>query len=301
MELLLSALTLFFLEIILGIDNVIFVSILSEKLPLEKQRKARNIGMGVAMGIRLVLLAGISLIIGMTEPIAFLWGLSGKGVILIIGGLFLGISSLREIYEASEGHHELEKKSATNNFAKTIVSIVLVSFMFSFDSILTAVGLTESVAVMAFGIIGSTIIMMLFAKKVSDYITKHKSLKMLALSFLLMISLFLVLEAVHVEVPKGYIYTAMAFGLFVEVINIRTGRKKKGIELPSIPIKNSAPDDNRDKIYHILNFQTKEVLASSSDEKKLEKVFISDEYKDRPVDFIWSYDCEPIRNKNFKK
>lgn len=222
-----AAVALLLLEIILGVDNVIFVSILSEKLPIEKQRLARNIGMSIAMMMRLLLLCCVGWIITLETPMDYLWGLSWKGVVLILGGLFLGYSSIKEMYEATEGGHESEHKKSSVKFGRTILSIVSVSLLFSIDSILTAVGITDSIIVMAFGIIGSTLIMMLFAKKVSDFIKKHKSLKILALSFLLMISLFLVLEAVHIEVPKGYVYAAMGFGLFVETINIRMGKNRK--------------------------------------------------------------------------
>lgn len=244
-----AAVVLLLLEIILGVDNVIFVSILSEKLPLEKQRRARNVGMSIAMVIRLALLACIGWIISLEAPMDYLWGLSWKGVILILGGLFLGYSSIKEIYEASEGGHVESHKKATVNFRKTIISIVGVSILFSIDSILTAVGMTESIVVMAIGIIGSTIVMMIFAKKISDFIAKHKSLKMLALSFLLMISLFLVLEAVHIEVPKGYVYAAMGFGLFVETINIRIGRNRnKPIIENKYKKKESTGLETKDKV-----------------------------------------------------
>jgi predicted tellurium resistance membrane protein TerC len=170
-ELIVATLALLLLEIILGVDNVIFVSILSDKLPLEKQRRARNLGMGLAMLMRLVLLFCVGWIISLEQPIDWLWGMSGKGIVLIVGGFFLGYSSVKEIHEASKkGNHKSEKNVKSVSFAKTILSIVGVSLIFSIDSILTAVGITESIAVMAIGIIGSTIIMMMFAKKISDYI-----------------------------------------------------------------------------------------------------------------------------------
>lgn len=231
-----SLLTLTFLEIVLGIDNVIFISIITERIKEEEQKKAMSIGMALAMGIRLVLLLGISFILELTKPLfALPWmheDMTGKGVILLIGGVFLMYSSTKEIYQTSEGDGEEQKKGKVMKFGVAIFQIVLINLVFSFDSILTAVGLTDIVWVMAVGIIVSTIVMILFAKKVSEFIKKHKSLKVLALSFLLMIGLFLVLESAHIEVPKGYIYAAITFSLFVEFINIKKGaRKSKGQEV----------------------------------------------------------------------
>ena len=225
---LISLLTLTFLEIILGIDNVIFISILSEKLPLNKQARARNIGLLLALVVRVALLFGITWITRLKKPLieGFGFSLSGKDLILLAGGLFLLAKSTSEIHQKLEGD-EIEVKSKRVNFWPVVFQIILLDIVFSFDSILTAVGLVKELPIMIASVIISLIVMMLFSGMISRFIHRHPSMKMLALSFLIMIGLLLVVEAFHVHVPKGYVYFAMAFSLGVELLNMKVRRSKR--------------------------------------------------------------------------
>lgn len=222
-----SFLTLTFLEIVLGIDNIIFMSIVSDQLPQEKQGLARNIGLGLATLIRLLLLLVISWINTLEKTLITIneFNLCGRDIILAIGGFFLIYKSTGEIFAASEGEEEHKKKKRLS-FSSAIFQITIINIIFSVDSILTAVGLTNNIPVMAFSVIGSTAIMIFFSKAVSKFINKHKSLKVLALSFILMVGMFLLLDASHIHVPKGYIYVAIGFSLFVETMNIRKKNRK---------------------------------------------------------------------------
>lgn len=230
-----SLLTLTFLEIILGIDNIIFISILTGKLPAHEQKNARTLGLALALIFRVLLLLCISWIAGLVNPLFTVFGfaVTGRSLILILGGLFLLYKSTVEIHEKLEG--EEEKESGTDNkkvkLSGLLVQIILLDLVFSFDSVITAVGLVEHVSIMIIAIILSMIVMLIFAKSVSDFIHKHPSIKMLALSFLLMIGLLLFLEGLHVEVPKGYVYFAMAFSVLVELLNIKLRKKSKPVEL----------------------------------------------------------------------
>lgn len=230
-----SLLTLTFLEIILGIDNIIFISILTGKLPPHEQKKARTLGLALALIFRVLLLLCISWIAGLVNPLFTVFGfaVTGRSLILILGGLFLLYKSTVEIHEKLEG--EEEKDSGTDGkkvkLSGLLVQIILLDLVFSFDSVITAVGLVEHVSIMIIAIILSMIVMLIFAKSVSDFIHKHPSIKMLALSFLLMIGLLLFLEGLHVEVPKGYVYFAMAFSVLVELLNIKLRKKTKPVEL----------------------------------------------------------------------
>lgn len=228
---LISILTLTFMEIVLGIDNIIFISILTDKLPKEKQQFARNLGLGMALGIRVLLLFSLSYIIGLTAPIFTIFdhGISGRDLILLLGGLFLLYNSTSEIHEKVT-HNEHEKENDATKPIKSVRSIIiqitLLDVVFSFDSILTAVGLVKEIEIMIIAVVFSMIIMMALSGKISAFINERPTLKVLALSFLLMIGTLLVLEAFHVEVPKGYIYFAMAFSFAVELLNLRVRRKK---------------------------------------------------------------------------
>lgn len=226
---LIGLLTLTLLEVVLGIDNIVFISILANKVEESKQKSTRNIGLVLALAVRIALLFGISYIIGMKEPLFEVMGkgFSGRDIILFIGGLFLLYKSTTEIHDKVVGKGEEEQKSKAASVGKIIVQIVLIDVVFSFDSILTAVGLSNEVTIMIIAVVISMIIMMIFAGKISDFINRRPTIKMIALSFLMMIGLMLVLEAFHVEVPKGYIYFAMAYSLIVELLNIRM-RKNKG-------------------------------------------------------------------------
>ncbi|KAB2859250.1 MAG: TerC family protein [Flavobacteriales bacterium] len=224
-----ALLTLTFLEIVLGIDNIIFISIVAGKLPKEEQRKARLIGLSLALIVRIMLLMGITWLIGLTEPVLTIYdfSLSWRDIILAIGGLFLIAKSTSEIHhKVSDDKHEFEV-SKTKGFASAILQIVLLDIIFSFDSILTAVGLTNHIILMIIAVIVSILVMMLFAKAISDFVNKHETLQVLALSFLILIGFMLVVEGVHIHVPKGYIYFAVFFSLVVEAINIKARKKKK--------------------------------------------------------------------------
>ncbi|HMQ67920.1 MAG TPA: TerC family protein [Ignavibacteria bacterium] len=224
-----SLLTLTFLEIVLGIDNIIFISILTGKLPAEQQEKGRVTGLILALFFRIGLLLGIAWIAGLVEPLITIFGFSfsGRDLILLGGGLFLMIKSVLEIHEKLEGEEGIADKKIVPKYWNVIFQIVLLDLVFSLDSVITAVGLVKEVSIMIIAIVISMIIMIMFAGKVSDFIHKHPTIKMLALSFLLMIGLLLFVEAFHVEVPKGYVYFAMAFSFLVEMLNIRMRKKTK--------------------------------------------------------------------------
>lgn len=229
--------TLTFLEIVLGVDNIIFISIISNKLPAHQQEKARILGLAFAMIFRVGLLLGISYIIKFNDPLIDLLGftLSGKDLILAFGGLFLLFKSTVEIHHKMEGKAEEVKANSVNGLSKVIFQIILLDVIFSFDSILTAVGLVKEVLVMIIAVIISMAVMMLFAGKISKFINKHPTLQILALSFLILIGFMLLVEGFHVEVPKGYIYFAVFFSLSVELVNMRIRGKSEGkaVELNS--------------------------------------------------------------------
>ncbi|MCL4160101.1 UNVERIFIED_CONTAM: hypothetical protein GTU68_038301 [Idotea baltica] len=228
-----ALLTLTFLEIVLGVDNIIFISIISGRLPKNQQKNARNLGLMLALVMRIGLLLGITWIIGFTEPVLTVLdhGFSGKDIILLVGGLFLIGKSTTEIHHTLEGdeHEEQEKKPAS--FSSIIFQIVALDLVFSFDSILTAVGLTEEVLIMIIAVIIAMFTMMTFAGKISAFINKHPSLQMLAMSFLILIGFMLALEAFHFEIPKGYIYFAVFFSLVVEGLNMKRRKKHMAVKL----------------------------------------------------------------------
>jgi predicted tellurium resistance membrane protein TerC len=226
-------LTLTILELVLGIDNVVFISIIAGRLPEKEQPKARNLGLAFAMVMRICLLFGITWVIGLTEPVVTIYDhpFSVKDLILIAGGLFLMYKSTTEIHKKithlEEDHlpHASKKKG---KFAAIVLQIVLIDLVFSFDSVLTAVGLTDIILVMIIAVVISIAIMMLFAGKISAFVNKYPAIKMLALSFLLMIGLMLVIEGIndpHIHIPKGYIYFGMAYALLVELLNMRVRKK----------------------------------------------------------------------------
>ncbi len=241
-----SLLTLTFLEIVLGVDNIIFLSIVSAKLPEHEQPKARNIGLMLAMGLRIILLFGITWIMGMDAPlfhVDFLGlhgGLTGQGLILLIGGIFLLYKATNEI------HHKLESPEDTDDpkvnkgkaaLNAVILQIALINVVFSFDSILTAVGLSNSLVIMIIAIVASVAVMMIFSGPVSRFVNEHPTVQMLGLSFLILIGFSLIAEAAHLghftegAVPKGYLYFAIFFSLFVEFLNIRMRKRQKPIQL----------------------------------------------------------------------
>ena len=223
-----ALLTLTFLEIVLGVDNVIFISIVTNKLPIDKQQYARRLGLSLALIFRIFLLTIISwLTKSMTEPFftVFDLGFSIRELILLTGGLFLLAKSTSEIHAKMENLHEGSKSASGALLSKVIVQIIMLDIVFSFDSILTAVGLTRHLSIMILAVVISLFIMIFFADKISKFIANHPTLEILALSFLILIGFMLVLEGVHVEVPKGYIYFAVFFSLLVEMINMRVQKK----------------------------------------------------------------------------
>jgi len=237
-----ALLTLTFLEIVLGVDNIIFISIVSNKLPKQQQAKARNIGLSLALLLRIAMLLGISWIIGLEESLigpyhigsTITIDLSGKDLILLIGGLFLLAKSTTEIHSKLEGkshHEESTKATAKAALSSIITQIIFLDLIFSIDSILTAVGLTEHVELMIVAVIISMGVMMLFAGKISAFINEHPSLQLLALAFLILIGFTLILEGLDQHVPKGYVYFAVFFSLLVEILNIRMKKKSDPVKL----------------------------------------------------------------------
>lgn len=228
-----ALLTLTFLEVVLGIDNIIFISIVTNKLPWEKQGKARTLGLALALLFRIGLLLGITWIITFTEPLfsVFNTEISGRDLILLLGGLFLLFKSTMEIHHKMEGEEDHENQRAVRSFLGTIVQIILLDIIFSFDSILTAIGLTEEILLMIIAVVISIVIMMIFSKKISDFIGQHPTLEILALSFLILIGFMLMIEALHYHVPKGYIYFAVFFSLVVEMLNMKMRKKRNPVKL----------------------------------------------------------------------
>ncbi len=227
---LISFFSLALMEIVLGIDNVIFISILTGRLPEHQQAKARNIGLSLALIIRIGLLFALSLLIGLSDDLFSLLGhgFSGRDLIMIGGGIFLVYKSTIEIHHKLEGQEEATGGKKLSTLQAAILQIILLDLVFSFDSILTAIGLVQNVYIMVAAVIVSMGIMLFAAKSISDFINKHPTLKMLALSFLLMIGVLLVADGFHYHVPKGYIYFSIFFSLFVELLNMRARRKRKG-------------------------------------------------------------------------
>jgi predicted tellurium resistance membrane protein TerC len=224
-----SLLTLTIMEVVLGIDNVIFISILAGRLPLALQKKARTIGLSIALLVRVALLFVISYIASIEKPLFSLLGfnIDVRDIILISGGLFLIYKSMIEINEKLEGEEDHETQGSPLKLNSAIFQIVVLDIVFSFDSILTAVGLVRHVSIMVLAVVFSLVIMLAFSGYISDFINRHPTVKMLALSFLLMIGIMLVLEGLDHPVPKPYIYFAMAFSLFVEMLNLRVKKKRK--------------------------------------------------------------------------
>lgn len=248
MEVWMSLLTLTFLEIVLGVDNIIFISIAANKLPDSEQKKATNIGLALAMGLRILLLFGINILIAMEKP----WieldifgkhaGFSGQSLILIAGGLFLLYKSVTEIHHKLEGdeHGDEGKNAKKVSLTNVIIQIAIINIVFSFDSILTAVGMTTGIVgalfIMIVAVVLSVLIMMIFAVPVGRFVNKHPTIQMLGMSFLILIGFLLIAEGAHMAhliegaIPKGYLYFAIAFALLVEFLNIRM-RKASPVQL----------------------------------------------------------------------
>lgn len=229
-EAIIPLITLVCLEVILGIDNVIFISILSEKLPAEQRDKLRYMGMGLAVIMRLILLSFISWILQLSTTLftVFSLDISGKDLILLVGGIFLLYKSTKEIYHNTESNDEIEHlgKTKTGSFGKLLGEVLLLDLVFSIDSIITAVGMASQLWIMSTAVVISVMIMLFASKSISNFIHKHPSFKILALCFLMMIGMALVGEGLHFEIPKGYIYFSMAFAFLVDLIQIKTVQKK---------------------------------------------------------------------------
>ena len=225
-ENLIALLTLSGLEIVLGIDNIVFISILVGKLPRERQASARQIGLLLAMGMRIALLLAISWVMGLTEPLFSVidHAFSGRDLILLFGGLFLVAKATWEIHDKLEGSEHGQAAPRAASFGAILVQIMLLDIVFSLDSVITAVGMAREVAIMVMAVVIAVLVMMVFAARISAFIERHPTMKMLALSFLLLIGVVLIADGFGQHVSKGYIYFAMAFSLFVEIMNLRLRR-----------------------------------------------------------------------------
>ncbi|OQO94830.1 hypothetical protein B1813_01760 [Saccharomonospora piscinae] len=219
--------TLLLLEIVLGIDNIVFISILAGRLPDHQQQRARLIGLSLALVTRLLLLASLSWVIGLTAPLFTVLGqeISGRDLILLLGGLFLLGKATYEIHEQLEGaEHGTSRKAVS--FASVIVQIVILDIVFSLDSVITAVGMVDELAIMVSAVVVAMAIMLLSARAISDFVNRHPTVKMLALSFLLLIGGSLIAEGLDHHIPKGYVYGPIAFSIFVEFLNLRARGKR---------------------------------------------------------------------------
>jgi predicted tellurium resistance membrane protein TerC len=237
------------LELVLGVDNVIFISILAGKLPVHKQQRARTIGLGLAVFTRILLLFSLSWIIGLTEPLfsVFKYEISGRDIILILGGLFLLGKSTHEIHQKLEGVEGHASSRVGPSFASVIAQILLLDVVFSLDSVITAVGMVDQLAIMIVAVIIAAGVMIVTARPISSFVDRHPTIKMLALSFLLLIGFTLIVEGLHQHIPKGYIYFAMAFSVFVEMLNLRLRKVHAApVKLHEAYIGESSPSRKRD-------------------------------------------------------
>ena len=224
--------TLLALEIVLGIDNIIFISILANKLPAEQQSRARYIGLGLALVIRVILLFSLSWVIGLTAPLFTVLNqeISGRDLILLLGGLFLLGKATFEIHENLEGEEGHASARVRANFTSVIIQIILLDAVFSLDSVITAVGMVDQVGIMIAAVVVAIFFMMFFAAPVGAFVQRHPTIKMLALSFLLLIGLTLIVEGFDYHIPKGYVYFAMGFSVFVEMLNLRLRKKSSPVD-----------------------------------------------------------------------
>lgn len=222
-------LTLAALEIVLGIDNIIFLSIVTAKLPQHQQPRARQIGLSLALGMRIVMLLGISWIAGLTEPVLTIaeFALSWRDIVLGVGGLFLLYKATGEIHETMEGDHGAAGGAGTASFAAVIMQVVMLDLVFSLDSVITAIGMTDSIPVMIAAVVVSILVMMFAASPVSDFVNRHPTVKMLALGFLLLIGVALIADALHYHIPRGYLYFAIGFSALMETLNLLNARARK--------------------------------------------------------------------------
>lgn len=228
LELALAFLTLTILEIVLGIDNIVFISLLTGRLPAEDRNRARLVGLGVAMGARIALLLSITFVMKLVDPlfVVFEQEISGKDLILILAGLFLLYKSVSEIHgRFDETKHGAGREKKVSSFGQVILQIVIIDIVFSLDSVITAVGMSSDIGVMVAAVVVAVVFMMFFSKSISNFVEKYQSIKILALAFLVMIGVLLVAEGFDQHIPKGYIYFAMAFSIGVEMININLDKR----------------------------------------------------------------------------
>ena len=226
--------TLMALEIVLGIDNIIFISILCGRLPPEQRNRARTLGLTLALVMRIALLLSIAWIMKLTAPLFTVMGnaISGRDLILIVGGLFLLWKSVHEIHQSLEGPGEATGAgAAAGTFGAVLVQIALIDLVFSLDSVITAVGLVEEVSIMIIAVLFSVLVMMAGARAIGEFVDRHPTIKMLALSFLVLVGLVLIAEGFETHIPKGYVYFAMAFSVVVEMLNLRAQRKRQAVAL----------------------------------------------------------------------
>lgn len=242
--------TLVSLELVLGVDNVIFISILAGKLPKEQQSKARRTGLALAVLSRILLLFSLSWIIGLTEPIfeVFEFAVSGRDLILFLGGLFLMGKATYEIHQKLEGAEGHASDAVKASFASVIFQVLLLDVVFSLDSVITAVGMVDEIAIMVIAVLIAATVMIISADPIGNFVEHHPTIKMLALSFLLLIGFTLIVEGLHQHIPKGYIYFAMGFSVFVEMLNLRFRKTRDPIKLhqPYAPVDASQPTTGAD-------------------------------------------------------
>jgi predicted tellurium resistance membrane protein TerC len=227
-----SLLTLTALEIVLGVDNIVFIAVLAGRLPREQQDRARKLGLALALVTRLLLLASITWIIGLTQPLVTLFGhvISWRDIILAAGGMFLLYKGTREIHERLEGEHAgAQSGRGKATLSRVVIQIMVLDIVFSLDSVITAVGMADSYWVMAAAIIIAVILMLVISKALADFVDRHPTVKMLALSFLLLIGMTLIADGAGFHVPKGYIYAAIGFSVVVEMLNQFAARRHKGV------------------------------------------------------------------------
>lgn len=248
-EIWISLLTLTVLEIVLGIDNIVFISILAAKLPVDQQKRARTLGLALAMITRILLLLSLNWVMSLTSPLFNMadwfgitnpdwvskFAISGRDLILLIGGLFLIYKSTHEIHEKLEGSEEDSAVKKVYSFTGVIIQILILDIVFSLDSVITAVGMADEIMVMIAAVTIAVLVMMFSAATISNFVNNHPTVKMLALSFLLLIGFSLLAEGLDQHIPKGYIYFAMAFSVLVEFLNLKSKKKSKAVTLKNTP------------------------------------------------------------------